>query len=196
LVGVNLRGSLQVNNPMPTKLDEILGAPGAIFTDTIKGVRHLRRGEIGKGLEAIAPTAIGSMSKAWRENTEGVTTGNYGSVFYGDEPLKADTFDAALRFLSFNPAKISGIREKQWNEREVAEKYQSRKREIYAKIKRLHIQGKEITPELMKEIATYNERVIGSGRGDIKPITPKGIRRMLKTANTPSKFERGRVVNE
>jgi len=196
LLGINLKGSLQINNPMPTKLSELGGAPGAIVTDTWKAIQHLGRGEVSKGIETLLPTAIGSMSKAARESTEGITTGNYGQVFYGNEPLKADGFDAALRFFSFNPSRLSGIREKQWNEKEVAMKYQERKKEIYAKIKRLHIQGKGITPEVGKEIARYNDLVRGSGRSDIKPITPKNIRLMLKLNNRASKFERSRAVNE
>jgi hypothetical protein len=132
------------------------------------------------------------MSKATREATEGVTTSNYGSVFYGDEPLKADAADAFLRFLSFNPARISGIREKQWNEKEVAAKYQADKSEIYSSIKRLHIQGKSLTPEILKEISVYNERVKNSGRHDLTFITPKGIKTMLKRNDKPSKLERMR----
>lgn len=194
LAGINLKGSLQIHNPMPTKLSEVFGAPGAIVTDTWKAIEHFGRGELGKGVEALLPTAFGSFSKATREATEGITTSNYGQVFYGDEPLKADNLDAALRFFSFNPARLSGIREKQWNEKEVAAKYQERKTEIYAKIKRLHIQGKGITPEVNKEIVRFNELVRGSGRSDIKQITPKSIRRVLILNNRASKFERNRGV--
>lgn len=196
MAGLNLKGSLQVNNPMPTKLSELGGAPGAILTDTWKAIQHFGKGEMAKGLEAMLPTGIGSMSKAVREHTEGVTTGNYGQVFYGNEPLKSDAFDAALRFFSFNPARLSGIREQQWNEKEVAAKYAERKKEIYANIKRLQIQGKGITPEINKEIVRYNELVKGSGRDDIKPITPKNISMMLKLNSRASKFERSRAANE
>lgn len=196
LAGLNLKGSLQINNPMPTKLSELGGAPGAIITDTWKAIQHFGRGEMAKGAEALLPTGIGSMSKAVREGTEGITTGSYGQVYYGNEPLKSDGLDMALRFFSFNPSRISGIREKQWNEKEVAAKYQERKKEIYAKIKRLQLQGKGITPEVNKEIVRYNELVKGSGRSDIKPITPKNIRLMLKLNSRASKFERDRAVNE
>ena len=37
-LGVNLKGSIQMNNPFPTRFDEVLGAPGAIFFDTAKGI--------------------------------------------------------------------------------------------------------------------------------------------------------------
>jgi hypothetical protein len=201
LLGINLKGSLGVNIPMPSDLGKLKfvdmwGAPGAIVTDIFKGGKHLAKGEVGKGIEALIPTAFGSAFKAARESSEGITTGNYGQVFYGDEPLKADGLDAALRFFSFNPSRLSGIREKQWNEKEVAAKYQERRTEINAKIKRLVLQGRGITPEVAKEIARYNDLAKGSGRADIKPITMKSIRVMLKRSGTASKFERSRAVNE
>jgi len=197
VASINIKGSLQMNMPMPAdigkaKIADLAGPVGGILTDTAKGVENILSGNLAKGIEFLLPTAFGSMSKATREATEGVTTSNYGSVFYGDEPLKADAADAFLRFLSFNPARISGIREKQWNEKEVATRYQADKSEIYASIKRLHIQGKALTPEILKEISVYNERVNNSGRNDLTVITPKGIKTMLKRNDRPSKLERMR----
>jgi len=202
MAGVNLKGSLEVNVPMPSEigkmtLTDLAGPAGGVIKDVFKSMEYFSKGEIAKGAESLLPTAFGSMSKAVREGSEGVSTGNYGTVFYGNEPLKADAIDATLRFFSFNPARLSGIREKQWNEKEVAAKYQERKTEIYRTMKRLHMQGKPfLTPETLKEVSRYNELVKGSGRGDLKPITPKAIRTMLKRSQTASKFERGRAVSD
>jgi hypothetical protein len=196
LAGINIKGSLQVNSPMPTKLSELAGAPGAIFADLAKGAKHFAMGEILKGVESVAPTALGSAVRALRESSEGVTTGTYGTVFYGNEPLKADSTDSVLRFLSFNPAETSGIREKQFKERNVAQNYQEEKREINAVIKRHVLEGKGVTPEDMKVIMKFNERAIGTGRPDIRPITPESIRLMLRMSMKPSKLERSRAVAE
>ncbi|MDH5297855.1 MAG: hypothetical protein OEV91_02435, partial [Desulfobulbaceae bacterium] len=81
-------------------------------------------------------------------------------------------------------------------EKEVAAKYAERKKEIYSKIKRLQLQGKGLTPEVNKEIVRYNDLAKGSGRSDIKPITPKNIRLMLKLNSRASKFERDRAASE
>jgi hypothetical protein len=201
VAGINIKGSLEMNFPTPGDLGkanllDLAGPVGGIVTDTGKGLQNLFAGNLAKGVEFLLPTAFGSMSKSVREANEGVTTSNYGSVFYGDEPLKADTADAILRFLSFNPARLSGIREMQWNEKEVAASYQAQKTEIYSRIKRLHIQGKSFTPEILKEISVYNERVMGAGRPDIKPITPKGIKTMLKRNDKPSGIERSRQTDD
>jgi hypothetical protein len=195
LAGINIKGSLQMNNPMPTNLKELAGPVGGILGDTVKGFEHLFKGELAKGAESLLPTAFGSFSKATREATEGITTGNYGSVFYGDEPLRADAADAFIRFLSFNPSRLSGIREKQWHERKVKADYQADKTAIYAKIKRLNLKGMSITPELYKEIYAYNYRVSSSGRRDLSRITGSSIRTMLKRNQKASKLERERAVN-
>lgn len=191
LAGVNLKGSIQMNNPMPRNLQEIFGAPGAIATDTYKGFKHLRKGEVLKGTEALLPTAFGSMFKATREATEGVSTGSYSPVFYGDEPIKADGLDATLRFFSFNPARISGIREKQWHEKKVARKFQDRRNDINTLIKRYYLYGKGDIAHILKEIQRYNELVIYSGRRDVRPINPRGqVRRIVRRARRPNRTER------
>jgi hypothetical protein len=200
LAGVNLKGSLGGHMPMPTDIGkatlyDLAGPVGGAVKDVVKSFGHFGRGEVAKGAEALLPTAFGSGFKALREGSEGVSTGNYGQVFYGNEPLKADTLDSVLRFFSFNPSRLSGIREKQWNEKEVAAKYQERKNEIYSELKRLHMQGKPyLTPETLKKIKRYNDLVRGSGRADIKPVTPQRIRLMMRRNSRASKFEQRRAA--
>lgn len=200
MFGINIKGSLAVNVPMPSdigklKLVDLAGPAGGVMSDLFNGVGLIGKGDFAKGVEAILPTAFGSLSKSLRESQEGITTSNYGSVFYGDEPLKATTADAMLRFFSFNPSRISGIREMQWNEKKVAAKYQERKTEIYSDIKKLNLQGKPISPEILKEIKIFNEDVLSSGRKDISIITMKGVWTMLRRNNKPNKTERLRAAN-
>ncbi len=193
LLGVNLKGSIQMNNPMPTKLSEVFGAPGAIAVDIWRGVTHARKSEYLKGAEAMLPTAFGSAFKAVRESTEGVSTGSYSPVYYGNEPIKANGLDTTLRFLSFNPARISGIREKQWREKVVSRKYNKRRNEINTKIKRYYLYGKGSWPEIAKEISRYNDLVKGSGRKDIPYITRRSIKKLLRRNMRANKTERLRA---
>ena len=197
--GINLKGSIQMNNPLPTRLSEVFGAPGAIFTDTAKGIKHFTRGEVYKGVEAIAPTAFGTMSRAVREYREGVTTGGYGQVFYGTEPLKADGMDAALRFFGFNPSWISGIREKQWSEKKVAARLSRRKDEIHSRLKRFLLQDPEDRDmgdyaEIMKMVDSLNEDILAVGRADISPITNKSLKAAMKRAFQPNRREKVRAA--
>jgi len=194
MMGINLKGSLQIHTPMPRNLKEVLGAPGAIFTDIYDAGGHFRKGELVKGGEKLLPTGIGSGLKAVREYKEGVTTGSYSPVYYGTQPLKGTAMDAVLRFLSFNPSRLSGIREKQWREKKVAAKYAERKEDIYAKIKHAMLSGDGIMPEewaeIDKLIQRYNEMAAGSGRTDIKQITSKTVSQVIKRAGRPGRKER------
>ena len=113
-------------------------------------------------------------------------------MYYGNEPLKASGVDAFWRFLSFNPSGLSGIREKQWNEKKVLQSYQQRRQEINSKIKRHHFFGHGDWYKIMKEIDRYNELVRGSGRPELSEITSKSIKTLLKRASTPSKIEQSR----
>jgi len=199
MAGVNFKGSLQMHNPMPRKLSEIGGAPQGVLTDLWKGSKHFLDGKIYKGFESMAPTAFGNMSKAVRESREGVTTGSYSSVYYGNEPLKANTLDAVVRFLSFNPSRLSGIREKQWSEKKVYKKYQERRKKINSRIKKEWLQSNGDIPdkvwgEIWKEVFRYNDLVRGSGRSDISPITARSIRNLIRRSLRAPKRERLRMA--
>ena len=195
LAGMNLKGSLQINNPMPTTVPEIFGAPAGVLTDLYDAGVHLKRGEYLKGFEKAIPTGLGSGLKAVREYKEGVTTSSYSPVYYGDQPLKGSGLDAALRFFSFNPSRLSGIREKQYNEYSLAKRYRRRKKKINSKIKHAYLKhGRNIPDhvwaEIRKDIVRYNELVRGTGRTDIRPITPRSVRQVIKGASRAPKRER------
>jgi hypothetical protein len=197
LLGVNIKGSLQVNNPFPTKITELFGAPGAVIFDAAKGMKHLGRGEFYKAAEDIMPAAVGNVSKAIREHREGVTTDSSTPVYYGMEPLKGTATEAAIRFLSFSPSRISAVREKQWSEKKVAGKFADRKSEIYSRFKRFYLRPPEDQDsgdyaELLKMVDAFNEDVFASGRYDISPITGKSLTSAIKQSMRPGRRERMR----
>lgn len=193
LLGVNLKGSLQMNNPMPTSIEEIFGAPGGVVVDTIEGYKRLKKGQLLKAGESLLPTAFGNLLKGAREGIfEGVSTGSYSPVFYGREPLMASPMDTFIRMLSFNPSRLSGIREKQWNEKKVASKLSDRRREVLEGFKRYRIYNRGNYLKLIKEMRDYNELARGTGRSDIPLLTPRSIDISIRRALTPSKVERER----
>jgi hypothetical protein len=192
MVGINLKGSIEMNNPFPKTMGELFGAPQAIVNDMLKAAEYAGKGELMKAGEALLPTAVGSMIKAIREQREGITTGSYSPVFYGDEPVVATDTEQFIRALSFNPSRISGIREKQWHEKKVAAKYNAMRSEIIEKFKRFYIYGDGNRYELMKEFNHYNELVTGSGRNDITRLSMPGVMRAVNRARRPNKTERAR----
>ena len=197
LMGVNLRGSLQVTNPLPTKLSEIAGAPGAILTNFIEAADHFGRGETWKGIEKVAPTAIGSTFKGIREWHEGVTTANYSPVFFGENTLKGSGSNMALRAFSFNPSRLSGIREKQWREEEVRRDYLKERTDVLARLRHWLLKGTSQTQEeytdIMADAMEYNDLVTTANPKYMLPyITPDWIKQNITPTFRPSKLERYR----
>jgi len=198
-MGINIKSSLSMNFAIPTSLKDLGGAPWAMVTDAIDAGAYLKEGEQMRALEKLLPTGLGNPAKALREYGEGITTGGSSPVFYGDEPLKASGIDAIVRALSFNPARLSGIREKIWNEKEVAHKYSDLRAEIYSEWRKNYIvnpagRTKKDEVELIAMVMDFNRKVAASGRNDIKPISRKSIQTMLKRAATPNIRERSRAA--
>ena len=193
---INLRGSLQMNNPMPTTLEELAGAPGGVALDIRDSLIHFSRSEFQKGFEKGLPTALGSMVKAQREFSEGVTTKTYSPVYFGPERLKASGMDAALKFFSFNPSRLSSIREIQWKEKLVAQEFTKRRSLIKREIHQMIVQDTESDVKWAKVFnmtQEYNERAMAAHqRYQIPYINSAWLKGALKSAYRPKRYERTR----
>jgi hypothetical protein len=202
LAGVNLKGSLEIGiTDLPTNIQDIMGAPGSIVKDIYEGGVNISKGNIIKGLENIMPLAISNPIKGIREATEGLTTKTNAPIFYGKKPVVADTVDALLRMASFNPAELSEIREKQWAERKIEQKYTERRADTYAKAKKYMLKPYEDRNEadwidIIAEIQKYNDLISERGYNNIPKITNKSLKNNLRRAFKPSKKERLRETED
>jgi hypothetical protein len=116
-------------------------------------------------------------------------------VFYGKEQLKASPVEAFYRGFGFNPARMAGVREKQWKERKISYKYSDERREIYAKLKKFFLQpahkrDRAEYAKILAEIQRYNARARGKLDSSIPLITPKSIKQNIKRSMKPGKRER------
>jgi len=129
---------------------------------------------------------------------EGVTTGSYAPVYYGDKQLKGTFAESVLRMFSFSPSRLSGIRDKQWSETKVRQEYTKERSNILRKYKRYYtISIKDRHPEdllsLANEVRAYNDSTYQSKRTLMIPfINYKWLQSNLKQAFKPSKYERQR----
>lgn len=209
LLGISFQGSLAMGIPVVSdvlekgkrlnSLAELFGAPGSVVYDIYSAGGSLSKGEYAKAAEKALPSAFGSMVKAARESTEGVTTENYGSVYYGSDPLKVSGMETYLRALSFAPAGITAKRQEQWSERKIKDKYAEMRADINREIKRIFVQNDGYLPEeefakILPRIDRYNDAVAGLNRPDISFISGRSIRTMLKRNAKPSKLERMRAT--
>ncbi|MGD9212820.1 MAG: hypothetical protein PVI90_18695, partial [Desulfobacteraceae bacterium] len=200
LAGINFKGSLAIGvADIPTNLGDLLGAPGSMFLeDPYKMFRAGKRGDYLKAAEhfPVMPNFLANPLRALRER-EGVTTWSNTPIFYGNEPVVADNAETFLRTLSFSPARLATISEKQWKERKVEAKYLDMRRDIYARFKsfygkRPNKRSEKEMVSLLVEVKEYNERVKGRGlrQKGIPFITSKSIKNNLRRAFRPPKKER------
>jgi hypothetical protein len=114
--GVSLKGSLEINFSAPTNFYEVFGAPGAIIQDFSRARDLVKEDRIWEAGEKVAPTSIGNASRAIREGWYGgVRQGSSGEpVMYKGQPLQPNLFETAMRFISFNPARIAKVQEQRF----------------------------------------------------------------------------------
>jgi hypothetical protein len=195
--GVSLKGSLAIGiTDLPTDLVSLLGAPGSMSQDLYYGGKNIVRGDYTRAAESILPAALKLPIQATREYSQGVTTRTHAPVFYGREPLRPDTTESLIRFLSFNPARVAGIKEQQWKERRIEQKYRDMKTDIYSKIRKYYgmppgKRSKSKWADILDEISEFNERIKNRKlRRLVSPITYRSIKSNLKRSFRPKKKER------
>lgn len=192
LAGINMKGSLSVGiADLPTTTADLLGAPGSVVTDFWQGSKFLVRGDAEKGFEKILPSGFGNLIKANREYRDGITNTTNAPVFFGKEQLKPTLAETIFKGASFNPARISSIRETQWSEKQIDQKYSQKKADIYAKLKKFYSQPNRTREKylpIMEEIQEFNNKT--KRYQWISPITSKSIKRYLRRTLRPSKRER------
>jgi hypothetical protein len=189
---------LEMGFAMPTTVAELFGAPGSLVTDVVDSARAFGKGEVSKGFEKALPTGMGTMLKAGREQREGVTTGGYSPVWYGEEPLKTTGGGSVARFFGFNPSVTSGVREKLWSEKRIEQKYAGERKRINDRIRRLVLQNggripREDMDEIRGEVARYNERARGLAVPGVPLIKASTIRQAIRSAKRPPRKERLRT---
>jgi len=200
LIGINLKGSLEITNPMPDLSKGWLGAmgaPGGVFLDIMSSIDSFMDGQWEKGLEKLLPTAVGSIVKGYREWDEGVTDKVYKPIFYGSDKLKGSPTDFALRVLAFNPGSISGVRQKQWRENQVRLEYQKERAGILEGFNHalVNINNTNNTDfaDLYRRITEYNNDVSGADpKYQVPYITSKWLVSSLKRSQKPDKYEKQR----
>lgn len=193
--GVSLKGSLAIGiTDIPTDIKSFFGAPGAIVDDLYVGTKNLMRGDTLKGLEKIFPNAIGSMFRSVREYSEGMTTNTNAPIYYGRERVKLSGVEALERFMSFNPARVAAIREEQWHERRLEQKYRDMQSDIYNRIAAYYLlDAKDRNPNewatIMNMVREYNYAV-SQMNVYLPRITSTSIRNNVRRKMRPSKRER------
>jgi len=184
LFGINMKGSIQFQLPLPNKLSEAFGAPGALFEDAWHFAEHTHKGEYLKASEDILPAAAGNFPKAYRLATEGVTTSNYTPMFFGAEPLTATSWEAIRQAFGASPTRIANARETLWHEKRVHASYKKDLDAIYERMRFNELRGENTFSDLkfIEMIDEYNKRVDLSGwRYNVSYINGRSLKRVYNS---------------
>jgi hypothetical protein len=195
LTGVDIKGSLGMEINVPTTIPELLGAPYSLAEDFFLGAQNMWRGDFMKGVERMAPRAISSPLRAYREATEGITTHSNQPVFSADgQKLKADKWtDFMRRCMGFSPVTISSATDRQWKERKINSKYSDQREDIYRRIRRFMLDGGDDSLDdsdwgnILLDIERYNARIRSSGFDGMTLITKSTLKRIITKMDTPDK---------
>lgn len=197
MLGMNLKGSLGIDigvGAVPSNFVELFGAPVSVIDDEVQAVQFARKGDWLRAAEKALPLAGTNIVKAIREGTQGVTKTSGAPIFYGTEQIVPTFAESVTRALGFSPSRISSIREKQWNEEKIVQRYGEVKHDIYAKlIKFMTLPAEERTKDryadILADIMEFNKSTEDI-RNLVSPITPQSIKATVKRAMRPSRRER------
>ena len=159
---------------------------------------HFRHDEYRKGFEKALPSAAGNMVRGRREQLEGQTLKGYGPKFFGKEQIGITKFELLLRYMSLAPVRLQKISEVQWSDKQIKAKYLKMRNSMLRKYKHYHVlpynkRSPEYLIKLENERNHYNELVNTLDPKTLIPYaTDPWLKRQLKTAFKPSKFERNR----
>jgi len=196
IAGVSIKGSLQVRFGIPDTFSDIFGAPGQVVGDIYEGMRNISKGYYREGFEKAAPTAIGNISKSFREQHQGVTTRSGNPVFFGKEQIKGTSYDTFLRLLAFSPTGIAEKRDIKWAEQTTRARYNKQKSDLYKRYKRLHSKpphkrDRNKALVLRADIRDFNQEIRDRKiTRYVVPITLKSLRSAFRRMKKPPKGDR------
>ncbi len=201
--GLDLRGSLGMGRPqdVPTKIADLLGAPGSVLVDLYEGGANIVKGNVWKGTERVMPRAVGTIMQGYRKYTEGLTTKTNTPMFFGREQIKENFLDFALKSLSFNPARIQKMKDIEWSEKEVWKDYRDRRVAIESKFLKFFLQpegdrDKTKMVNLVDMVQDYNTRVKSHGLAGVEPmLTGDSLRTHLIRNLKPTEKEMVKDIN-
>lgn len=207
--GVSIRGSLDfglgkvpigaskaIKGDPVLGLGELLGPAGSVFIDAGKAVSAAAKGDWARAAEYMAPRAFASKMRAVREYLHGVTTETGKPVYFGEEQIQPSMLDTLKRMAGFYPVSIAEIREKQWGENVIKQKYAGFRQEIMDDLRRWWMRGEGDMNRILVKIENYNARVARKRIQDVPLIDDDWVMNVFRRAEVIPKAEEARARPE
>jgi hypothetical protein len=192
LAGFDISGSLSIGAQMPSNVLELLGPIGGVVTDVWDATRYGWQGQPLRAMEMLAPRALSDVVRAYREETQGITTREYRPMF--DEtgrPVHPTTFDTITRGLGFRSAEVGRVSMHTSEVKREQAKLTDRRDEIYMRYRAWYSKPVKDVGEysqITKMIHSYN--TVASTMPGTPLIRMSSLKEQAKAMNVPSKSKR------
>lgn len=180
VVGWDVSGSLNIE--LPTSWTDILGAPTAFYQDTVNMINAWESGLRMKAAASspITPQVVRNAMRGIELATKGMTTRSGRNInMYGEVGAKKITeWEAAAKFLGFQPTGVSNIRRSYEAVKKIEEGLTEKKQELADRyVNAYRDKDMDEVREIREEIREWNENVVKKG----KPWAKISIKSMIKS---------------
>ncbi len=165
VMGVNISNSHRVQMPFFAPLldgksltEDVSGVYAGMIGKGVKAGKSFARGDIYRGVEALAPEGIAPGMKAFRQYTQGVTTAGGRPIFGPDgKPVTYDLGEALISAGGFHPLAKSELAEQEQVRREVVKHWGDKRSELLDSFRVAAQRGER--SGAMNKIAQFNRDV-------------------------------------
>lgn len=173
-VGVSLTGATQIRLPIISNwlagkdmVDSLTGPVGGLYQKGSMSIQAALRGDWGRSVEYILPTAAGNVMSAIRQSTDGVKTAAGKRVEYKGKQLKMEPHEAALKAFGLQPARTADISETRGFEKSTQAEWNDRRKDALDNYR---------MSRKLKYIQEFNKDLRGSqAQGLVPPIKPETL---------------------
>jgi N12 class adenine-specific DNA methylase len=193
-IGVSLTGATQFRLPIISSViggDDMYKAVGGpvsgLFTKGKMSIQAAVRGDWGRAVEYILPTAPSNIMSAIRQSTDGVKIAAGKRVEYKGKQLKMEPQEAALKAFGLQPARTADISETRGFEKSTQAEWNDRRKDALDNYR---------MSRKLKYIQEFNRDLRGSqAQGLVPAISPESLANVWgKTNVKKSAWERAHGV--
>jgi hypothetical protein len=181
-IGVSLTGATQLRLPIISSViggDDMFKAVGGPVSGLLtKGTMSLQaasRGDYGRAVEYMLPTAVANIASGIRQATDGVKTASGKRVDYKGQQLKMEPHEAVIKALGLQPVRTADITETRGFEKNTQAEWNERRKDALDNYR---------MSRKLKFIQEFNQDLRGSqAEGLVKPITPATLKNVWGKAD-------------
>lgn len=190
-LGMDISGSLAVGIDFPKSWSDFLGAPWAIVEDIGKAHHFLETGRPWRAAEKVLPVGLANISRAFREQREGLTTERGNRVFTDQGKIYHPSLgEMALRIAGFRSSQEATLSARTTEAKREKAYFEEKKRTIYEEYRAyLANPSKKEHEAVIQKVQEFNKQLREEGIKEVPRITFEQMRAQMKRMQKPTKAQ-------